>query len=64
MASQYRWNSSQGRHAVALAVKKCIPQWSNGLYPWQLEFIIRILDGKDAICCTATGDGKSALFAV
>ncbi|KAJ7874337.1 P-loop containing nucleoside triphosphate hydrolase protein [Mycena olivaceomarginata] len=64
MASRYRWNSEQGRHAVALAVKKCIPQWSNGLYPWQLEFIIRILDGKDAICCTATGDGKSALFAV
>ncbi|KAJ7811698.1 hypothetical protein B0H14DRAFT_2606351 [Mycena olivaceomarginata] len=52
------------RWIVALTVKKCIPQWSNGLYPWQLEFIIRILDGKDAICCTATGDSKSALFAV
>ena len=36
----------------------------DGLHPVHLELISAILDGQDIFCCTATGDGKSAAFAV
>lgn len=36
----------------------------NGLHAVQLELISAILDGQDVLCCTATGDGKSAAFSI
>jgi len=38
-------------------------EWDEGLHMWQLDLVVRILDSEDVLCCTATGDGKSALFA-
>ncbi|KAK6984339.1 P-loop containing nucleoside triphosphate hydrolase protein [Favolaschia claudopus] len=34
------------------------------LRPFQLDLVAPILDGDDILCCTATGDGKSAAFSV
>ena len=34
----------------------------NGLHAVQL--VSAVLNGKDVLCCTATGDGKSAAFSV
>ncbi len=33
-----------------------------GIRPFQEQPIIHILNGKDDLQCTVTGDGKSALF--
>ncbi|KAJ7712857.1 hypothetical protein B0H16DRAFT_1247669, partial [Mycena metata] len=46
-----------------IVVKKVF-QWTGGLRDWQATVIAWILDGEDVLCITATGDGKSALFAV
>ncbi|KAK7051697.1 P-loop containing nucleoside triphosphate hydrolase protein [Favolaschia claudopus] len=61
MADRDRWRSSSGRRTVSEIVKKLIPQWKNGLHDFQLDLIVRILDGEDLLCCIATGAGKSAL---
>ncbi|KAF8236734.1 hypothetical protein L208DRAFT_1523867 [Tricholoma matsutake] len=45
-------------------MKMLIPAWTNGLHPVQLELVLSILDGQDILCCTATGDGKSAAFSI
>jgi superfamily II DNA/RNA helicase len=37
---------------------------AESLNPVQLEVVSGILDRKDILCCTATGDGKSAAFAI
>jgi ATP-dependent helicase YprA (DUF1998 family) len=41
-----------------------IPQWTGGLHDWQITIVASIFEGEDVLCVTATGDGKSALFAV
>ena len=53
-------------HKYPAIVKTLIPtcQWNDGLHPVQLELVSTILDGQDILCCTATGDGKSAAFAI
>ncbi|THU91468.1 hypothetical protein K435DRAFT_841004 [Dendrothele bispora CBS 962.96] len=58
------YQSNQGQEALKSIVKKLIPQWSNGLRDFQAESIPLILDNQDLFAITATGDGKSALFAV
>jgi superfamily II DNA/RNA helicase len=45
-------------------LKKIIPPWANRLHMVQLELISGILNGQDILCCTATGDGKSAAFSI
>ncbi|KAJ7458254.1 P-loop containing nucleoside triphosphate hydrolase protein, partial [Mycena latifolia] len=45
-------------------VAEQIPEWTGGLHEWQVIIVAWILDGEDVFCATATGDGKSALFAV
>jgi len=45
-------------------VKMIIPTWRDGLHLVQLELVSSILYGQDILCCTATGDGKSAAFAI
>ncbi|KAK7006543.1 P-loop containing nucleoside triphosphate hydrolase protein [Favolaschia claudopus] len=64
MPSQHRWTDAQGRQTVQTIVKKLIPQWSNGLYSYQEDVILRVLDGQDVLCCLNTGGGKSAMFSV
>ncbi|KAJ7309483.1 hypothetical protein DFH08DRAFT_974731 [Mycena albidolilacea] len=64
MAPRFRWKDPEGVRTITLIVKKIIPQWKDGLYPWQLKLVVRILDGGDIFCCIATGGGKSALFGV
>ncbi|KAF8193978.1 P-loop containing nucleoside triphosphate hydrolase protein [Mycena galopus ATCC 62051] len=64
MARRYRWKDPQGVATVKKIVKKLVPQWKDGLYPTQLNLVVRILDGEDIFCALATGGGKSALFAV
>jgi hypothetical protein len=63
MAPQYRWQDPEGRATVKKIIKKLVPEWKDGLHDWQLILVIRILDGEDVLCCTATGDGRSAIFA-
>ncbi|EEB88771.1 hypothetical protein MPER_13216 [Moniliophthora perniciosa FA553] len=58
------FRSVEGLKALDDIVKTRIPQWSNGLRQFQRESISTILDQVDLMCITATGDGKSALFAV
>ncbi|KAJ7210266.1 P-loop containing nucleoside triphosphate hydrolase protein, partial [Mycena haematopus] len=53
-----------GRQTINRIVKKVIPAWTDGLRPVQMDLVAPILDGDDVLCCTATGDGKSAAFSV
>ena len=64
MAPGHRWQDPIGLETINVIVKKIVPSWTNGLYPVQLELVSGILDGNDILCCTATGDGKSAAFAI
>jgi len=64
MAPKLRWQDPAGHATITEIIKKQIPEWKDGLHDWQLNLVARILDGDDIFCCTATGDGKSALFAV
>ena len=59
-----RWQDPAGLETINTIVKKLIPTWTNGLHAVQLDLVSAILDGKDVLCCTATGDGKSAAFSV
>ena len=45
-------------------MKKVIPTWTDGLHPVQLELVSAVLDSRNILCCTATGDGKSAAFTI
>ncbi|KAK6974154.1 P-loop containing nucleoside triphosphate hydrolase protein [Favolaschia claudopus] len=64
MASLSRWTGTPGRQTLQTIVKKLIPQWANGLYSYQEDVVLRVLDGQDVLCCLNTGGGKSAMFAV
>jgi superfamily II DNA/RNA helicase len=64
MATGARWQDPIGLVTINTIVKKLIPAWTDGLHPLQLELVSTILDGQDILCCTATGAGKSAAFAV
>jgi len=64
MATGARWQDSIGLETICTIVKTIIPTWRDGLHPVQLELVSAILDGQDILCCTATGDGKSAAFAI
>ncbi|KAJ7779224.1 hypothetical protein B0H16DRAFT_1838657 [Mycena metata] len=64
MARRLRWQSQIGRDTIQKIVTKVIPTWKNGLRPVQEDLVSAILDGDDVLCCTATGDGKSAAFSV
>jgi len=59
-----RWQDPIGLETINTIVKKRIPTWPNGLHLVQSELVSTILDGQDILCCTATGHGKSAAFAV
>nr|GAT48037.1 predicted protein [Mycena chlorophos] len=56
------WDSPTGRSIVNRVVQERT-SWEK-LRPGQEEPILRILDGKPTVVCTATSSGKSALFTV
>ncbi|THU86112.1 hypothetical protein K435DRAFT_822241 [Dendrothele bispora CBS 962.96] len=58
------FSSDVGRQTLQNIVKTLIPQWRDGLHTFQLDSIPLILDNQDIFCITATGEGKSALFAI
>ncbi|KAF8202010.1 P-loop containing nucleoside triphosphate hydrolase protein [Mycena galopus ATCC 62051] len=58
------WRSPEGEAALKTIVAAKIPIWKDGLREQQVQPILHILDGRDVILCTATGDGKSAVFTV
>jgi superfamily II DNA/RNA helicase len=64
MAQGPRWQDPVGLETINTIVKKLIPTWTNGLHEVQLELVSAMLDREDVLCCTATGDGKSAAFSV
>ena len=64
MALGHRWQDLACLETIKAIVKKVVPTWMNGLHVVQLELVSGILDGRDILCCTATGDGKSAAFAI
>ncbi|KAJ6556006.1 P-loop containing nucleoside triphosphate hydrolase protein [Mycena capillaripes] len=64
MVRKIRWQDSSGLETLRTIVKAVLPQWKDGLRPVQEELVAPILDGEDILCCTATGDGKSAAFSV
>ena len=64
MARQPRWQNPEGLDTINTIVRKLILNWTNGLHAIQLELVSAILDGKDLLCCTATGDGKSEAFSI
>ncbi|KDR67064.1 hypothetical protein GALMADRAFT_216724 [Galerina marginata CBS 339.88] len=64
MASTPRWQDQVGLETIQAIVKQIVPTWTNGLHVVQLELVSGILDGRDILCCTATGDGKSVAFAI
>ena len=64
MSSGHRWQDLIGLETIKVIVKKVVPTWMNSLHVVQLDLVSGILDGRDILCCTATGDGKSAAFAI
>ncbi|KAJ7605579.1 P-loop containing nucleoside triphosphate hydrolase protein [Roridomyces roridus] len=64
MSADTQWRSLEGRATIKSIVTTRIPAWKDGLRPQQEEPILTLLDGEDVLLCTATGDGKSALFIV
>ncbi|KAK7015807.1 ATP-dependent DNA helicase RecQ [Favolaschia claudopus] len=59
-----KWQTPDGINTIRQIVREKIPQWTRGLHEWQIDIVARILDSEDVLCITATGDGKSAIFAV
>ncbi|KAJ7436294.1 P-loop containing nucleoside triphosphate hydrolase protein [Mycena latifolia] len=64
MVLNIRWQDPIGRQTINTIVKKLIPKLKDGLRPVQEDLIAPVLDGEHVLCCTATGDGKSAGFSV
>ncbi|KAJ6505453.1 P-loop containing nucleoside triphosphate hydrolase protein [Mycena sanguinolenta] len=64
MTTRISWRSDLGRDTLDKIVKKVVPAWKDGLRPVQADLVAAILDGDDVLCCTATGDGKSAAFSI
>ena len=64
MVQNIRWQDPEGLKTLITIVKTVLPQWKDGLRPVQEELVAPILDGEDILCCTATGDGKTAALSV
>ncbi|KAJ8091931.1 hypothetical protein PM082_024165 [Marasmius tenuissimus] len=64
MPPSTNWSDSTGLGAIKTVVAHRIPQWSQGLFDYQLETISRILDRESVILSAGTGGGKAALFII
>ncbi|KAJ7321045.1 hypothetical protein DFH08DRAFT_713166, partial [Mycena albidolilacea] len=63
MAQKLHWRATIGCNTIQKIVE-LIPTWKDGLCPVQEDLVSAILDGEDILCCTVTGNGKSAAFSV
>ena len=64
MAQGPHWQEPLGLATINTIVKKLISRWTSGLLLATCSLVSAILDREDILCCTATGDGKSAAFSV
>ncbi|KAL0565337.1 hypothetical protein V5O48_016686 [Marasmius crinis-equi] len=64
MPTSFPFRSPTGSSTVDIIVQKLVKHWPNGLKAFQKDSILKILDRQQVLCITATGDGKSALFAI
>ncbi|KAJ6478356.1 P-loop containing nucleoside triphosphate hydrolase protein [Mycena sanguinolenta] len=62
--NSHKWKTPEGHAIICKIVEEQVPEWPGGLHNWQVTVVAWILDGEDALCITATRDGKSAIFAV
>jgi superfamily II DNA helicase RecQ len=60
----HKLQTPEGQATIRKIVAEQIPEWTGGLHDRQVTVVAWILDGEDMLCITATGDGKSAIFAV
>ncbi|PBK59864.1 hypothetical protein ARMSODRAFT_849922, partial [Armillaria solidipes] len=58
------WKDPEGLQTIKIVVAKRIKAWKDDLRPFQEQPIVYILNSEDDLLCTATGDGKSALFTI
>jgi ATP-dependent helicase YprA (DUF1998 family) len=56
------WRSDAGIQTAKSILNARLPEWVDGVRPWQLKAVVEILDGRDTLVITATSDGKTALF--
>lgn len=61
MSSTSRWQEESGLETIQTIVKSKTT-WIDGLRPYQLTLVARILDEEDILFISATGDGKSVAF--
>ncbi|KAE9396145.1 hypothetical protein BT96DRAFT_941880 [Gymnopus androsaceus JB14] len=64
MPSEITFHSELGTNIINSIVKSHVPSWSEGLRPFQLTCIPKILDCEDLFAIEKTGGGKSALFGI
>ncbi|KAK1235737.1 hypothetical protein PQX77_001025 [Marasmius sp. AFHP31] len=64
MPTVLKWTDSDGLQIIQDVVTRCIPQWPNGLFEYQLKTISKILEGESVILFAGTGGGKAALFTI
>ncbi|KII84820.1 hypothetical protein PLICRDRAFT_117195, partial [Plicaturopsis crispa FD-325 SS-3] len=63
LMARHKWQGQLGKTTIQLISKAQAADWPDALYDWQLHLVARILDSDDILAVTATGDGKSAVFA-
>ncbi|KAJ8094141.1 hypothetical protein PM082_023349 [Marasmius tenuissimus] len=64
MSSASTWLDSAGLETIKKVVARCIPQWPNGLYDYQLDTMAKVLNREHVLFISGTGSGKAALFMV
>ncbi|KDQ08756.1 hypothetical protein BOTBODRAFT_59122 [Botryobasidium botryosum FD-172 SS1] len=55
------WSTRSGNKLLVEILKCMVPQWKDGPREWQAGCEGNIMDGRDVLAITATGDGKTAL---
>lgn len=56
------WTTAEALGLIQEAVKIAIPQWQDGLKPFQLKSVSHSLAGIDQLLIAPTGSGKTAAF--
>jgi len=61
---KFSWTSLKGHTVVCEILEECIPQWTNGPQPAQLDCWSQSLAGRPTILIASTGWGKMTAFFV
>ncbi|KAK1223506.1 hypothetical protein PQX77_013633, partial [Marasmius sp. AFHP31] len=64
MTTASTWQDPIGLDTIKKVTARCIPEWPNGLYDYQLDPISKILNRESVFFVSGTGRGKAALFMV